>query len=254
MKDAQDKLERRPASRTTPYLRALLGHTAVYEKSLIRLVDEAYQRTEDPHRLLETVTELSDAGELYCLRRRSTLDAMCSAIQKGDLIHPVPFPSQVDISQDLQIRYDQEAELLQIEMPGLLPLKGKWSTYLPNKIRYALGNFCEAYRREHGEPLRLAPAFVLFIHHYSQPDVAGGSYRDYDNMEFSSVLNALHSTQLFNDSAATCVTMQMAVPGSRSCTVVYITKVGRMLPLLEKLDFSLYCQGPGKRSEKEGGE
>ncbi len=235
-----EEIQAWPQRRVSPYLHTLLQDTKSYQKNLLRLVREAYFWSDSPDSLRESLTALSDAGELYCLRRRRTLDNMCKAIQKNDLIHPIPFPSQMDISQDIQISYDEETKRLRVEMPMLLPLKGRWNEYLPGKIRYTLGVFSENYRQEHGQRLRFSYAFVLFVHHYEKPRPGQWYYRDYDNQEYSVVLNALQSTLIFNDGPTTSVTMQMAVPDGKSFTEVIITPVDRMMNLLRDMDFSMY--------------
>ena len=234
------KIQTWPQRRVSPYLQTLLQHTKIYQKTLLHLVREVYFWADNPDGLRKSLTALSDAGELYCACRRRTLDDMCEAIQKNDLIHPISFPSRMDISQDIQINYDEEKKCLRVEMPGLLPLKGKWNEYLPGKVRYAIEVFSENYQQKHGRRLWLSPAFVLFNHHYGYSDSGYWHYRDYDNQEYSVVLNALQSTLIFNDSAATCVTMQMAVPDDKSFTEVIITPVDRMIELLRDMDFSMY--------------
>ena len=63
------------------------------------------------------------------------------------------------------------------------------------------------------------------------------------------MLNALHSTLIFNDSAATCITMQMAAKGEKSFTEVFVTPVNRMGDLLSNIDFCMYCEDGNKGNE-----
>ena len=238
LKETDEFLSKMPPNVSVPYLRALLGHAKEYEKNLIRLAKDAYYSEWNPELFTEALTQLSDAGELHCLWCRETLDGLCKMIRDGDPLSPIP--SQLDISQDIEIQYDSEESCLRVIMPVLLPLKGKWSEYLPGKIRFAMEQFSAQYKKEHGAPLRISPTFVLFVHHYDEKKRKAGTYRDYDNQEYSNVLNALRSTLIFNDSAATCITMQMASKGEKSFTEVFVTPVNRMGELLEKLDFSIY--------------
>lgn len=240
LEDTIEMIRSLPPGRLSKHLDALLHQTMTYEKKLVRLAREIYQFSENPQELERLLTELSDAGELYCLQRRSMIDAMCktTSIHNG-YASPV-LPQRADISQDVSVSYDAASNTLRLTMPGLLPLKGKWSSYLPDKIRCALERFDREYRLQTGKKLKISPAFVLFIHHYGTEDREKGFYRDYDNQEYSSVLNALHSTGIFNDSAATHINMQMAVAGSNSFTEVAITDISRMMDLLEKRDLSLY--------------
>ena len=247
LEETGELLSKLPPRISIPYLRALVGHTDQYEKKLISLVKEVYLYESNPEVLEEKLTQLSDAGELYCLRRRETLDGFCKIIRGGDPLSPVP--SQMDISQDIEIQYDAEESCLRVTMPELLPLKGKWSEYLPGKIRFAMERFSSQYNKEHGAPLKISPAFVLFVHHYDEHRRRAGTYRDYDNQEYSNVLNALHSTQIFNDSPATCITMQMAAKGEKSFTEVFAIPVSRMGNLLAKTDFCMYYMDEKKRDE-----
>ena len=247
LKETDEFLSKMPPNASVPYLRALLGHAKVYEKNLIRLAKDAYYSEWNPELFTEALTQLSDAGELHCLWCRETLDGLCKMIRNGDSLSPIP--SQLDISQDIEIRYNPEESCLRVTMPVLLPLKGKWSEYLPGKIRFAMEQFSAQYKKEHGTPLKISPAFVLFVHHYDEQKREDGTYRDYDNQEYSNVLNALHSTLIFNDSAATCITMQMAAKGEKSFTEVFVTPVNRMGELLSNIDFCMYCEEENKGNE-----
>ncbi len=247
LKETDEFLSKMPPNASVPYLRALLGHAKEYEKNLIRLAKDAYYSEWNPELFTEALTQLSDAGELHCLWCRETLDGLCKMIRGGDPLSPIP--SQLDISQGIEIRYNPEESCLQVTMPVLLPLKGKWSEYLPGKIRFAMEQFSAQYKKEHGAPLRISPTFVLFVHHYDKKKRKAGTYRDYDNQEYSNVLNALRSTLIFNDSAATCITMQMAAEGEKSFTEVLITPVSRMGNLLAKTDFCMYYMDEKKRDE-----
>lgn len=247
LEETSELLSKLPPRISIPYLRALVGHTDQFEKKLIPLVKEIYFYESNPEILEEKLTQLSNAGELYCLRRRETLFGLCQMIRGGDPLSPIP--SQLDISQDIEIRYNPEESCLRVTMPVLLPLKGKWSEYLPGKIRFAMEQFSAQYKKEHGAPLKISPAFVLFVHHYDEQKREDGTYRDYDNQEYSNVLNALHSTLIFNDSAATCITMQMAAKGEKSFTEVFVTPVNRMGDLLSNIDFCMYCEEENKGNE-----
>lgn len=247
LEETSELLSKLPPRISIPYLRALVGHTDQFEKKLIPLVKEIYFYESNPEILEEKLTQLSNAGELYCLRRRETLFGLCQMIWGGDPLSPIP--SQLDISQDIEIRYNPEESCLRVTMPVLLPLKGKWSEYLPGKIRFAMEQFSAQYKKEHGAPLKISPAFVLFVHHYDEQKREDGTYRDYDNQEYSNVLNALHSTLIFNDSAATCITMQMAAKGEKSFTEVFVTPVNRMGDLLSNIDFCMYCEEENKGNE-----
>ena len=115
------KIQTWPQRRVSPYLQTLLQHTKIYQKNLLHLVWEVYFWADNPDGLRKSLTALSDAGELYCARRRRTLDDMCEAIQKNDLIHPISFPSRMDISQDIQINYDEEKNVCELKCLDCFP-------------------------------------------------------------------------------------------------------------------------------------
>ena len=240
-------LQKLSPHRLSPHLEALLQHSIVYEEKLTKLCWEIYRCTDNLEELEQRLTELSDAGELYCMRRRTILDSMYGTTAANYARTGVTFPQKADISQDIQISHDALTNTLRLVMPELLPFKGKWSVYLPDKIRCALEKFEQEYQHRGGGKLKISPAFVLFIHHYGEEARARSLYRDYDNQEYSCVLNALHSTQIFNDSAATFINTQMAVPDDRSFTEIVITEVKRMLEVVNALDLSLYTDSQYKR-------
>lgn len=116
------------------------------------------------------------------------------------------------------------------------------AAFLPGKIQCAIEKFIRKYQETHdGKILRFSPAFVVFTHHYNRKKRnASISMTDYDNTEFSAVLNALHYTRIFNDDPTSIILMQSAVFGRRDYTEVNIVPVLRKNELLQSIDFSLY--------------
>ena len=116
------------------------------------------------------------------------------------------------------------------------------AAFLPGKIQCAMEKFIRKYQETHdGKILRFSPAFVVFTHHYNRKKRnASISMTDYDNTEFSAVLNALHYTRIFNDDPTSIIIMQSGVFGRRDYTEVNIVPVSRRSELFQSIDFSLY--------------
>lgn len=240
LEETCEALKKLPPRRLSKHLEAFLERTIAYKNNVARLCKEVYHNAENPEAITETLTKLANAGEYDCFLRRLTLDAMYQAAHCNNNCQTFHLPTQTDLSSDIQVSYQKETNTLHLVMPQLLPLKTKWNAYLPGKIRYALAAFDRAYQAQNATRLRISPAYLLFVHHYNNDSCTKGIYRDYDNMEYSCVLNALHSTHIFNDSASTHICTQMAVRDSKSFTEVYVTEVSGMAEVMQNVDLSLY--------------
>lgn len=240
MKSAESVLatiKKLPKTRISKHLEAFLDGTIAYSGKVAQLCRKLYVNVDNPENLMELLAELSNEGERYCYSRRICIDSMLETVCFPRKIRYPAGLLEANVSSFVSISYNEGANTLHITMPHLLPLKTKWNSYLPDKIRYALQQFDSNIGQG---KIRISPAFVLFIHHYNAHSRKCGYYRDYDNMEYSSVLNALHSTLIFNDNAATCITTQMAVPDSTSFTEVVVAPVEKMMDVLHSMDLSLY--------------
>lgn len=234
-----------PVSLATPYIQELAKQTMLYERKLAKLLKKmngAYQNfNADSDTAVNTAIEIYNAVELSCLTNRTILQELWRSLQmrgrwQGAMIQ------EIDLSEGIEISFNEEKQQLHIEMPPILPVNGNMAAFLPEKIRYAMKRFNQEYQEKHdGKILRLSPAFVVFTHHYDRKKTNSFiSMTDYDNTEFSAVLNALHFTRIFNDDPASIVLMQSAALGRRDYTEVNIVPVSRKEELLKSIDFSLY--------------
>lgn len=234
-----------PVSLATPYIQELAKQAMLYDRKLAKLLkkmNSAYLNfSVDSDCAVDTASEIYNAVELNCLTSRMILQELWRSLRmrsswRGHVIR------EPDISEGISISYDEKKRHLHIEMPPLLPIDGTMAAFLPGKIRCAMEKFSREYQESHnGMILRVSPAFVVFTHHYDRKEKNTSiSMTDYDNTEFSAVLNALHSTRIFNDDPTSIILMQTAAFSRRDYTEVNIVPVSRRNELLQNIDFSLY--------------
>ena len=243
--DSLTDIKSLPVSLATPYIQELAKHTMLYDRKLAKLLkqmNDAYQNFRaDSDSAVNTATEIYNAIELNCLTSRAIMQDLWRSMQMRGSWQGCLIPDP-DISDGISISFDEKSQHLHIEMPPILPVDGTMAAFLPGKIRCAMEKFSREYQETHnGKILRLSPAFVAITHHYNRKKKnASISMTDYDNTEFSAVLNALHFTRIFNDDPASIVLMQSAAFGRRDYTEVNIVPVSRKNELLQSIDFSLY--------------
>lgn len=243
--DSLTDIKSLPVSLATPYIQELAKHTMLYDRKLAKLLkqmNDAYQNFRaDSDSAVNTATEIYNAIELNCLTSRAIMQDLWRSMQMRGIRQGCLIPDP-DISEGINISFDEKKQHLHIEMPPILPVDGTMAAFLPEKIRCAMEKFSRKYQETHnGKILRLSPAFVVFTHHYNwNKKNASISMTDYDNTEFSAVLNALHYTRIFNDDPTSIILMQSAVFGRRDYTEVNIVPVSRRSELFQSIDFSLY--------------
>lgn len=234
-----------PVSLATPYIQELARQAMQYDCKLAKLLkkmNNIYLNFQgDSDLAVNAATEIYNAVELNCLTNRMILLELWRSLQlrgrwQGQIIQ------EPDISDGISIFYDEKKQHLRIEMPSMLPIDGTLAAFLPAKIRCAMEKFSREYQGTHnGKILCLSPAFVVFTHHYNRERKnVFMSMKDYDNIESSSVLNALHFTRIFNDDPTNMVIMQSAALSTRDYTEVNIVPVSHRNELLQSIDFSLY--------------
>lgn len=242
-----DRIRSLPRSKLSSYLVNLLEQEMFFADKICKQAIAAHcsqgGTAADEARAL---TELVNLNERRCLHYRETADHMSRAINT-DVIPAnagIPMPTGVDFSNDIEFSYEEKTNTLRVKMPVLLPLKPKWNSYIPDKVRNAIEQFDMRYRERTGKRIYFPHALVVLVHHYDDEKRARSHYRDYDNQEWSWTLNALHSKGMFNDSAATMLVMQMAVPDIKSFTEVVITDAERILATITDIcpdiDVSIY--------------
>ena len=234
-----------PPSLATPYIQELAKQTILYDRKLTKLLkamNSAYQNFQaDSGSAISTAIEIYNAVEMNCLTSRAILLELWRSLQlrgrwQGLLIQ------DPDLSDEINISFDSEKQHLHIEMPPMLPSDGTMASFLPGKIRCAMEKFSRQYQEAHaGKILRISPAFVVITHHYDRKKKnAFISMTDYDNTEFSAILNALHFTRIFNDDPTSIVVMQSAAFSRHDYTEINIVPVSRRSELFQSIDFSLY--------------
>lgn len=234
-----------PVSLATPYIQELAKQAMLYDHKLAKLLKAmnlAYLNfRSDPKCAVDAATEIYNAVELNCMTNRMILLELWRSLQlrgrwQGHIIQ------EPDISDGISIFYDEKKQHLRVEMPSILPIDGTAAAFLPEKVRCAMEKFTREYQESHnGTILRLSPALVVFTYYYNREKKnAFISMKDYDNIEFSSVLNALHFTRIFNDDPTNMVIMQSAALSTRDYTEVNIVPVSHRNELLQSIDFSLY--------------
>ena len=234
-----------PPSLATPYIQELAKQTMLYDCKLAKLLkqmnDAYWNFRADSDSAVNTATEIYNAIELNCLTSRAVLQELWRSMQMRGIRQGCLIPAP-DISAGISISFDEKKQHLHIEMPSILPVDGTMAAFLPGKIQCAMEKFIRKYQETHdGKILRFSPAFVVFTHHYNRKKRnVSISMTDYDNTEFSAVLNALHYTRIFNDDPTSIILMQSAVFGRRDYTEVNIVPVLRKKELLQSMDFSLY--------------
>ena len=238
MKEYIDQLRDLTENASTPISEELLWELERTEQFERRLDIFSQVLPESPDRE-QVIGQMAQATErfIYDLRRsyRNLIDMVSQEESGPDW---KSHANQLGISDAIQIRYDGDQELLQVKTPSLLPINTRYSYTLPEAVAQAVCRFQDQYTQAHGRMLRMGPVIVVLVHHISTQHKR--RYRDYDNIEFSAVLNALQTSLIFNDSPRACTIFHMAVEDAQFSTEFLITPIRRWEDLFRQLDFSLY--------------
>ncbi|MBM6924112.1 hypothetical protein H9X81_10495 [Hydrogenoanaerobacterium saccharovorans] len=223
-----------------------LERTDLYERRLNAFC-QTLPMASDPE---DVIAQMAQATEKYIHDLRTSYRSLIDMVSQEES-GPDWFShaKELSISDDIHISYDEESEVLRVEMPTLLPIKTKYSYTLPESVSQAVRFFQDRYAGEHGRMLRMGPVIIVLVHHFTLKQVQR-RYRDYDNIEVSATLNALQSSLLFNDSPRSCVFMQMGVEDTQFRTEFIIGPMRRRNEIFRQLDFSLYEQ-PEPRKEAQ---
>ena len=242
---ARDQIKALPVTKASKFLINLLEQEYFFAGKLLKHCMDVYTSMGgSKYDQLNSITELVNTNERRCRLFRQVIDGMCNSLGATSTVNNQRMPKKADISEGTEFSYDEETNTLRVKFPILLPLKPTWNNYIPDKLRCGLEFFDEEYRAKTGKRIHFNHALVLLIHHYDDEKRVKSYYRDFDNQEWSSALNALHSRAMFNDAATTMISMQMASPNTTSFTEVLITDAERILDSIKlidpKIDISLY--------------
>lgn len=241
-----------PPNRVSAYLINLMETESQLAKKLSDLCLKAYySNSGSDEDLFNALNDVVSENERRCLHFRNSLDSIYHVADLGDGTRRVQIPKKADFTQDMALEFDEERNILRVTLPMMLPFKPAWNAYLPDKVRRKMEFFADDYWQKHGRKVEFNDAFVLLIHHFGIEKRGRRLYRDYDNNEWSWLLNALHTNVIFNDSPATMIVMQMAVEAEESFTEVLITDAARALDTIRaidpNIDLSIYERASGSR-------
>jgi len=230
---ARNFIKSLPVTKATRFLVNVLEQECFFAGKLVKQCKNVYySQGGSAHDQLDAITEMVNTNERRCLAFRQSVDDMCRTTGVTSSISDKKLPQKVDITEDTEFSYDEKTNTLRVKFPILLPLKPTWNRYIPDKIRRGIEMFDEEYKAKTGNQILFNHALVLLIHHYDDEKRVENYYRDFDNQEWSSTLNALHASAMFNDAATTMISMQMASPDTTSFTEVVITDVERVLDII----------------------
>lgn len=203
------------------YLNSVNNHIQ-YRQERIKRLAAAIERIEparDSAAVYAALADISRNSELFAREMRSVLLELHAGLEAVGLIPeytPLPGAPNVNITA--------KNGVYSIKMDGMLPFPAKGNVYyLHEKLDYALELYREKMKLE--APIFEERCAVVFIHHYDIAKTRRRYIRDYDNLEYRCVLNALARHFMWDDDPASYTLMHTIAPDNSNFTEVKIMTI-----------------------------
>ena len=165
------------------------------------------------------LANISRQAELLAQEMRAVVVELHAGLEALGLVPQyIPLPNAPDV------QISEKDGIFKIKMDGMLPFSSKGGVYyLHEKLYIALSDYCS--RNALLTPLFDSRCAIVFLHHYNTEQSKVRHIRDYDNLEYSCVLNAIAQHFLWDDNPESYVSVHEIVADSSNFTEVLIMKI-----------------------------
>ena len=187
-------------------------------KKHIERIDET-KVGEMPDFVYSELAGISRQTELLAQEIRAVIVELHAGLEALGLVPQyIPLPNAPDVEISVA------DGIFRVKMDGMLPFTSKGGVYyLHEKLYTALADY--RLQNDLTVPIFESRCAIVFLHHYNMEQNKSRYIRDYDNLEYRCVLNAIAQHFLWDDEPAGYLSMHDVIPDDANFTEVLIMAI-----------------------------